>query len=95
MAKFEKGTTESAREKVKGINLEDWHRMTGEWMPEVAKVTKEGIEATDKDGNPDWNARYRFIALVLAYNFGRPKESVKMDVEEDFRQIIIGNLKDE
>lgn len=92
MAKFKKGDSQNARKKVKGFNLEEWHLMTGEWMPEIVECVREGMAAVDKDGHPDYNARFKFVQLVLNYNLGKPKESMSISTQE-FAQIIVGDLK--
>lgn len=73
---------------IKNFTLKEWHTMTGEWMPEIIDCVREGIGANDKDGNPDWNARFKFVQLVLNYNLGKPKESVSHEIAGEMPKIF-------
>ena len=95
MNKLQKSKSGNGIEKVKKYTLEQFFAETSDWVPGLAKTIKEGCNAMNKDGGPDWHARHKFIKLMLEYSFGKPKEMQEITVKGELPQIFIGNLKGE
>lgn len=89
-----RNTSNNNSNAIKDFAIEDLWIALNPRVDKLARLLDEGMEATDKDGNPDWNSRFKFIQLVMAYGMGKPREV--MQVETSGAQgIFIGNLKGE
>lgn len=90
----QKGQSNNNSNKIKDFAIEDLWIALNPKTEKLARILDEGMEAEDKDGNPDWNARYKFIRLVMEYAYGRPAQNQNINIGgEEFRQIIVGDLK--
>lgn len=89
-----KNTSNNNSNAIKDFAIEDLWIALNPRVDKLARLLDEGMEATDKDGNPDWNSRFKFIQLVMAYGMGKPREVVQVEAS-GAQGIFIGNLKGE
>lgn len=88
-----KNTSNNNSNAIRDFAIEDLWIALNPRVDKLANLLDEGMEALDKDGNPDWNARYKFIRLVMEYGYGRPREVQQVELVGDTASIFIGNLK--
>jgi hypothetical protein len=76
-------TSPTARERLRRLADEDqefWERLKAAY--------KDGLDAVDADGNPDFRARVMTAGAFLAEAYGRPPQAIVGDDEKPLRFVL-------
>lgn len=76
-----RGQANNSSNRIRDFAIEDLWIALNPQTEELAQIIREGMHAEDKDGNPDWNNRHKFIRTVMEYAYGKPSQLVVNRVE--------------